>query len=348
MRPLSLANPPNPWHSSFVDYLGDPPPARERVVEDKSKSILSRNDSPDIPFRWSVNPYRGCQHACSYCYARPSHEQLGYGAGTDFDRIIVVKPQAAALLREAFLRRSWQGESITFSGNTDCYQPLEASYGLTRDCLEVCAEFRNPVSIITKAPLIERDLPLLRALSENARLTVVMSIAFWNEAHSRALEPYVATPSRRMKTVERLRAAGIDVLVLMAPLIPGLNDEDIGPLLQAAANAGATRASMGFLRLPGATREVFIERLRAALPLRAEKVLARVRDARGGALNDARFGARMKGEGHYADAVRKLFAMHARKLGLLAYRDEPDEREEVAASTFRRPEGEAKQLTLFK
>ena len=242
MRPIAVSNPPNPWQVSTVDYLGEPPDTGLIVYEDHTKEILSKNDSPDVPFTWSVNPYRGCFHGCAYCYARPTHEYLGFGAGTDFERKIVVKPHAGALLRDTFERKSWKGENIVFSGVTDCYQPLEASYGLTRACLEVCLDYRNPVGIITKSPLVERDIPLLVELGKVATVHVCVSIPFWNESNARKIEPYVTTPVRRMKTVERLAKAGISVTVMVAPIIPGLNDEDIPDILSAAKDAGATGA----------------------------------------------------------------------------------------------------------
>src|SRR5689334_19108664 len=226
LRPVS--NPPNPWLSSEVEYFDEIPAARLEVWEDHTRNILASNDSPDVGFSFSVNPYRGCFHACAYCYARPSHEYLSLGAGTDFDRKILVKPEAPALLRAAFEKKSWRGELIVFSGNTDCYQPLEASYRLTRGCLEVCAEYRNPVAIITKAPLIERDIDVLLKLKERASVGICVSVPFWNENNARAIEPYVATPKRRMATVKRLTEAGLRVTVNVAPIIPGLNDEDIG------------------------------------------------------------------------------------------------------------------------
>src|SRR5436305_13695633 len=188
LRPIS--NPPSPWRSTEVEYLEEIPEAQPEVYEDHTREILAHNDSPDVGFDWSVNPYRGCFHACAYCYARPTHEYLGLGAGTDFERKITVKPEAPRLLREAFERPSWQGELVVFSGVTDCYQPLEASYRLTRGCLEVCGEYRNPVSVITKAPLIERDLDIL----VQAHATVTVSIPIWDRAHAHAVEPYVATP----------------------------------------------------------------------------------------------------------------------------------------------------------
>jgi DNA repair photolyase len=335
VRALPIANPPNPWETNVVDYLGEAPLAPLQIFEDHSRSILSKNDSPDLSFTWSVNPYRGCGHGCAYCYARPTHEYLGFGSGTDFDRKIVVKPRAGELLRQAFEKPSWKGELIVFSGNTDCYQPLEASYRLTRSCLEVCAEYRNPVHIITKAPLIERDLDLLARLAQDAWLTVSLSIPFWNEANARAIEPYVATPARRIKAVKRLADAGIPVSVNVAPICPGLNDEDIPTILEQAKAAGATGASMIMLRLPGTVKQVFEERIKSELPLRAERILARTREVRGGKLNDPRFGIRQTGEGVYADAVTHLFERTAERLGLRARRVQPDE--PCTATTFRRP-----------
>jgi len=314
VRPVS--NPPNPWLSTEVEYLDEIPDAKLEVYEDHTREILASNDSPDVGFSWNVNPYRGCFHSCSYCYARPTHEYLGLGAGTDFDRKITVKPEAPRLLKEAFERPSWKGELIVFSGVTDCYQPLEASYRLTRGCLEVCAEYRNPVGIITKAALIERDLDVLERLRLEARVGVTVSIPIWNPEHARALEPFVATPARRMKTIERLAAAGLDVGVNIAPVIPGLSDADIPEILERAHAAGARRAGFVFLRLPGSVAKVFEERLRRDLPLRAERVLNRVREARGGKLYDSRWGVRGRGEGTYAEAARALFESTARRLGM--------------------------------
>jgi DNA repair photolyase len=337
-RPIS--NPKNPWASSELEYL-EPPPAVLEVFEDRTRKILAENDSPDVGFRFSVNPYRGCMHACAYCYARPTHEYLSFGAGTDFDRKITVKLEAAALLREAFERRSWQGERVVFSGVTDCYQPLEASYRLTRACLEVCVEYRNPVGIITKAPLIERDLDLLIALKERASVHVAISVPFWDEMNARAIEPYVATPRRRIRAIETLARAGLDVCVNVAPLIPGLGDTDVVSILEAAREAGARRAGMVFLRLPGSVKEVFAARVREALPLRAEKILRKVREARGGALYDPRFGARQRGQGEYAEAAQALFATTARRLGLATAW--PDE----LPTTFQRPPKVGAQLSLL-
>jgi DNA repair photolyase len=337
----AVSNPPNPWISSQVQYLDEVPEAKLEVFEDHTKSIIAENDSPDVGFRFSVNPYRGCYHGCAYCYARPGHEYLSFGAGTDFERKIVVKPRAPELLREAFEKKSWQGETLVFSGVTDCYQPLEASLELTRGCLLVCAEYRNPVGIITKAPLIERDLDVLLKLQEVAAAGVMMSIPFWNADHARAIEPWVATPQRRLKTLRRLASAGLRVGVMVAPMIPGLNDEDMVKVLEAAAEAGARSAGSVFLRLPGSVKQVFEERVRQALPLRAEKILHKVREARGGKLYDSRPFVRQRGDGPYAENARNLFEATCRRLGLNAEEDAP------IAATFRRPPRAGDQLSLL-
>jgi DNA repair photolyase len=339
LRPL--ANPRNPWASTDVEYLdGEVPLAELEVYEDHTRSILSHNDSPDVGFDWSVNPYRGCFHACAYCYARPSHEYLSFGAGTDFDRKIVVKPDAPALLREAFDAPKWKGERVVFSGVTDCYQPLEATYRVTRGCLQVCAEYRNPAGVISKSPLVERDIDVMQELSRVASFSVAVSIPFWNESHARAIEPFVTTPARRVRIIERLAKAGIDVGVMVAPIIPGLNDEDMGQVLLAASGAGAKWAGMVLVRLPGPVKDVFEQRVRAALPLRADRIVRRIRETRGGKMNDSRFGVRGKGEGPYAEAITTLFEQTATRLGL-----RPREmHEEDVKSTFRRPRG---QMGLF-
>ncbi len=310
------------------------------MYEDHTRQILAHNDSPDLGFSFSVNPYRGCMHACAYCYARPSHEYLGFGAGTDFETKIVVKLEAATLLRNAFDRPSWKGELVVFSGVTDCYQPLEASLRLTRSCLEVCHQYRNPVAIITKAPLVERDIDVLQQLARDARAHVAVSVPFWNQDTARAIEPYVATPRRRLQTIERLAAAGVPVGVNVAPIIPGLNDEDIAAILKGARDAGAQNAGYVLLRLPGSVKAVFEERLRAMLPTRAERVLHRIRETRGGNLYDSRFGVRGRGEGLYAEAIRSLFETTARKLGLQTGHGRQQ-------TTFKRPTQPSAQIDLF-
>ena len=316
MRPVPISNPPNPWASTEVEYLEEVPAVRLEVFEDHTRNILSKNDSPDVGFTWSVNPYRGCFHACAYCYARPTHEYLSLGAGTDFDRKIVVKRDAPALLRAAFARKSWRRETVVFSGVTDCYQPLEASYRLTRGCLEVCVAHRNPAALITKSALIERDVDVLVALGRAADVHVTVSIPFWDPERARAIEPYVATPARRIRVIETLARAGLSVGVNVAPIIPGLNDQDIPQILKAARDAGAVSAGHVLLRLPGSVKEVFEQRLRAALPLTAARVLHRIRETRGGQLYDSRFGVRGRGEGPYAAAIHTLFETTATRFGL--------------------------------
>jgi DNA repair photolyase len=296
------------------------------------------------------------------CYARPGHEYLSFGAGTDFDRKIVVKPRAPELLREAFDAKSWKGELVVFSGVTDCYQPVEASYRLTRGCLEVCADYRNPVGIITKAPLIERDIDVLQRLNEVTRLGVTISIPFWDPEHARAIEPYVATPQRRIKTIQRLAEAGLNVGVNVAPMIPGLGDQDIAEILTAAAAAGARRAALIFLRLPGPVKDVFVERIRASLPLRAERILSRVRETRGGKLNESRWGKRQEGVGQYAAAAQALFDTTCRRLGLNVshmgdednespnqgdHVDDDDKTGGPRPTTFLRPPKSGDQMKLF-
>src|SRR4051812_45457415 len=270
VRPV--ANPPNPWSSTHVEWLEEPPPAALSIFEEDAKSVLSENDSPDVGFRYSVNPYRGCLHACAYCYARPSHQYLGWGAGTDFDRKIVVKRNAPELLRRELSRPRWQGDVIAFSGNTDCYQPLEATYELTRRCLEVCLDFQNPVSIITKGALIRRDVQLLADLARRAGAHVHMSVAFADDDMARKIEPYANRPSNRFEAMRRLADAGVSTGILIAPVIPGLNDSDIPVLLERAKAAGASRAGLTLLRLPAEVLPVFDERIEAAFPDRAQRI----------------------------------------------------------------------------
>lgn len=309
-------NPTNPFLTSECVWLEEPPIARTVVYEEEAKSILSTNDSPDLPFRWSLNPYRGCQHACAYCYARPTHEYLDFGAGTDFETRIVVKVNAPALLERAFAKKSWQFEEIAFSGVTDCYQPQEAVYRLTRRCLELCARYRNPVGIVTKSFLVVRDCDVLAELARDQCATVYMSIAFADERVARAVDEGAPSLARRWEAVTRLREAGVPVSVMIAPVIPGLNDRDIPEILRQAAEAGAHGAGITALRLPGNVKSIFLDRLRARLPDHADRVEARIRDIRSGALNETAFGARMRGEGVYWDAIKRMFDVTAEKYGL--------------------------------
>lgn len=315
MQPV--ANPPNPFESQDIQYFdGMVPPAKLEIYEDATRSILSKNDSPDLGFRYSLNPYRGCTHACAYCYARPSHEYLGFGAGTDFETKILVKPRAPELLRETFMKPSWKGEFIMFSGDTDCYQPIEASYKLTQGCLEVCRDFGNPVGIITKSFLIMRDLELLKSLNERTSMSVTLSIPFFDERTARKVEPGASSVAKRFEALQRLSEAGISVGVNIAPVIPGLNDSDIASILKKASECGASRAGLVLLRLPENVKDVFLARMKALFPLAAEKITARIREVRGGALYNSEFGKRHSGTGDYWENIEKMFDVQCERLGL--------------------------------
>lgn len=320
-----------------VEWEVPPPSVHLTPVPDHSKSVLSENRSPDLGFRWSVNPYRGCQHACAYCYARPSHEYLGYGAGTDFDTRILVKERAPALLKAAFDRRSWKGELVMMSGNTDCYQPLEARYRITRGLLEVCRDYRNPVGIITRSALIARDIDVL---TELAWVGVTVSIPFDNAEMARPIEPWAPPPSMRYRTIERLARAGIPVGVNVAPIIPGLTDDQIPTILARARDAGAQWASHILLRLHEQVLPVFVERVEAAFPGRSRVILAKLARMRGGELHPSSFQGRMRGRGPAWDAIESLFRVHRKRLG---YREMPSP---PSTSPFRRP-GFGEQQPLF-
>ncbi|MGD8451680.1 MAG: radical SAM protein [Phycisphaerae bacterium] len=309
-------NPANRLLSEQVEWCEPPPPARLSVREEQARSILSHNESPDIPFRWSVNPYRGCEHACAFCYARRTHEYLDLGAGTDFETLITVKVNAAELLAQALAKPRWKREKIQFSGVTDAYQPLEAKYGITRACLEVCRQRANPVCIVTKSPLVIRDLDILRELHRVAAAYVLFSIPFADAKVARLLAPRVVPPNGQFAAMRRVAEAGLPVGVLISPVIPGLNDRDIPTLLARAAACGATSASFGAVRLPGSVREVFLARLRAGFPQAADRVQQRILDLRGGVWNDPRFGWRMRAEGAYWLSVQRLFETAATRHGL--------------------------------
>lgn len=346
-----LWNPPNRFVGTDIDWEEPPPPAHLEVREDDAQGALSRNDSPDVGFEWSVNPYRGCTHGCAFCYARPTHEYLGLGAGTDFERVVVVKRRAAELLREAFEKPSWVGKPVVFSGVTDCYQPLERTYGITRACLEVCAAYRNPVGIITRAALVARDLDVLERLHGHGAVRVTFSLSIPDPVVQRAIEPGAPPPEVRLRAMKVLADAGIPVGVSVAPVIPGLNDHMIPEALKQARAHGARWAWLTALRLPGAVAPVFERRVRDAFPDRADRVMNAIRRMRNGGMpsvdgaearvNDSRFGARMRGEGPAWDAAERLFEIWRDKLGYEPPLPAPD------PSPFRRP-GRKRQLELFE
>jgi DNA repair photolyase len=313
-RPVS--NPPNPWLSRHVEWLEEPPAAELQVYEEEAKSILAENDSPDIPFRWSLNPYRGCFHACAYCYARPSHQYLGFGAGTDFVRRIVVKTNAPELLAHELARRPRRDEGIALSGNTDCYQPLEASYELTRRCLHVFLEHRQPVRVITKGALVRRDVDMLARLAQKGLVHVSISIPFLEEEVGRRIEPGASSPNRRFDTLRALSEAGVPTGISISPLIPGLNETHVPALVERAAACGATSAFMTLLRLPAEVLPVFQERLREAFPERVSKVESAIREMRGGRMYDSRWERRMEGQGERWKTIEQLFEVSCRRHGL--------------------------------
>lgn len=285
---------------------------------DPSQSILSKNESPDVPFTYGMNPYRGCEHGCPYCYARPTHEYLGLSAGLDFESVIFVKPDAPRLLSAALQRQSWTPQPIALSGVTDPYQPVERELRITRSCLKVFLRHRNPVSIVTKGGLITRDLDVLTELARRELVHVHVSITTLRDEVAGAMEPRAARPARRLKVVEKLSEMGVPVGVLIAPVVPGLTDEEVPQIVDAVAQAGAAAASYQLLRLPGPVEELFIEWLERSFPHRKDKVIRRLRALRGGSLSESRFGKRMRGEGEWARLLHHLFDTASAKAGLSA------------------------------
>jgi len=303
---------------------GDAPALRTEIVEEQARSIITRNQSPDIPFNLAINPYRGCEHGCIYCFARPYHTYLGLSAGLDFETRLYAKTNAAERLRAELAARIYRCEPINIGDATDPYQPIERRYRLMRSLIEVMAECRQPFTIVTKSSLIERDIDLLAPMARQGLVAVYMTITTLDPDLGRRLEPRATAPWRRLETVRRLREAGIPVGVSMGPIIPFLNEPEIESLLQAASDAGAQGAFYTVLRLPLELRELFIEWLNAHYPQRAKRVLARLTDMRSAdgveRLNDARFFKRMKGEGGWAELIRLRFRMAQRKLGLDRHR----------------------------
>lgn len=334
------SNPQNPFVPETRELLEPAAPIQPEVYEETVQTILTRNNSPDLPFRWSLNPYRGCFHACAYCYARPSHEYWGFGSGTDFESKLVVKTNAPTKLQETFQKPSWQGELIVFSGNTDPYQPLEAGYKLTRACLRVCADYRNPVGLISKSALVARDLDILQELRDRAWVRVFLSIPFASDEIARKVEPQAPSISKRFETLEMLAKAGISTAVSIAPVIPGLNEHDIPQILRRAREAGARHATYILLRLSDNVEKVFVERMTHHFPDRIQKILSRLKEVREGQVGERIFFKRHEGEGKTWDVIAQLFDTAYRKQG---FQQEPDM---PVPDTFRRP-GPV-QLPLFE
>ena len=324
---------PDQWHPDEQSA-----PTTE-FLPDRSKSVITYNDSPDIPFDASVNPYRGCEHGCSYCYARPYHEYLGLSSGIDFETKILVKHDAPRLLRDELSAPTWKPQILNMSGVTDCYQPAERTFKITRGCLEVLAEMRNPVALITKNRLVTRDLDIFQELAQYHCIAVTISITTLRQELAQHLEPRASVPSARLNAIRTLAEAGIPVGVNVAPMIPGLNDHELPLILRAAAEAGATYAGFSVVRLPHAVKDLFANWLDHHAPAAKAKVLARIADCHGGSLTDPHFGKRMRGEGPLAQVLADQFRVHTKRTGL--NRSWPT----LSAAHFRPPHG--RQLSLF-
>jgi len=327
-------------------YLRDPdlddaeqPSTKTQFLRDVSKSLITFNDSPDVGFEASINPYRGCEHGCIYCYARPYHEYLGFSSGLDFETKILVKEDAPELLRKELASRRWTPKVLAISGVTDPYQPIERRLRLTRSCLEVLEEFRNPVMIITKNQLVARDADLLKRMAEFKCAAVFLSITTLDAELAREMEPRTSSPANRLAAIETLAREGVPVGVLAAPTIPGLTDHEMTSIITSAANAGARYAGYVVVRLPYAVKELFEGWLDQNCPNRKKKVLNRIREMRGGKLNDPRFGSRMRGEGVYSKQINSMFKLACRRAGI------EGRHPELSTDSFRVPNGP--QLNLF-
>lgn len=308
---------------------------------DHAKSVISENQSPDLPFRYSLNLYRGCAHGCSYCFARPTHEYLDLGAGLDFESKIFVKEDAPELFREFLSRESWTPQPISLSGITDCYQPIERKLTLTRRCLEVAWEARQPMALVTKNALVTRDIDILQSMAKLNLVTVAVSVTTLDQELIRVMEPRTSSSEARLRAIQELSSAGIPVHALLAPIIPGLTDYEIPSILKAVKSAGAISASYILLRLPLTVKPVFLEWLARSQPLKKEKIESLIRETRGGNLYEAEFGVRMKGRGEIAEQIGKTFELFARKYELDKQRQPLDTRH------FKRPQSRNGQRLLF-
>ena len=323
------------------EYLGQQGCPPTEYIADHSQSIVTENDSPDVGFRYSVNPYRGCSHGCSYCYARPTHEYFGLSAGLDFETKVFVKYTAAELLREFLARPSWRPETIAFSGVTDCYQPAEQKFEITRACMAVAAECRQPIGVITKNALVLRDLDLFTELAAHNAVHVSLSITSLDPQLARRMEPRTSAPKARLRAIRELSAAGIPTSVMVAPIIPGLNDSEMPAILAASREAGAGGAGYVLLKLATTVREVFLDWLERSYPDRRPRIETLIRSARAGRLNDSKFGRRQRGTGPVADLIADTFELWTTKLGF------PDDDAPLNCDAFRPPRPSSGQLQLF-
>jgi DNA repair photolyase len=331
----SISNPVNRFElilrEPIEGALDDEKRVETHIYRDSTRKIITANDSPDVGFEFSINPYRGCEHGCAYCYARPFHEYLGFSAGLDFETRIMAKEGATELLRKELASPRWKPATISMSGVTDAYQPIERKLELTRRCLQVLADFRNPVGIVTKNQLVTRDIDILQELARHQAALVLLSVTSLDPELARVLEPRATQPQGRLRAIAELAAAGIPVGVMVAPVIPGLTDHEMPAIVRACADAGARFAGYTSLRLPGAVAGLFEQWLERHFPARKKKVLERIRSMRGGKLNDPRFHSRMKGKGMLADQTRALFRLACRNVGL--DKGFP----ELSVTAFRRP-----------
>jgi DNA repair photolyase len=323
------------------DSLSEIPRLKTEVFKEEPKSIISRNTSPDISFDQSINPYRGCEHGCVYCYARPTHAYMGLSPGLDFESKLFVKPNAAALLREELTAPKYVARTIALGTNTDPYQPIERDYRITRQILEVLAEFKHPVGIVTKSATVLRDIDILKPLAEMGLVKVALSITTLDGELARAMEPRASAPMKRLAALEILSKAGIPTVVMMGPIIPGLNDSEIESILKAARNAGVREAGYTMLRLPHEVKDVFKDWLAKEYPDRAAKIMSLVRSVRDGQENDPNFGSRHVGIGPYAWTIGRRFQLAAQRLGLNTARVK------LRTDLFERPLQKGEQLALL-
>jgi DNA repair photolyase len=311
---------------------------KTKFFVDPARTIVTSNNSPDLGFTYTLNSYRGCEHGCAYCYARPTHEYLGYSAGLDFESKIFVKTRSPELLREKFMSKSWKPEPIFMSGITDCYQPIERKFELTRKCLEVFNEFNNPLYIVTKNHLVTRDIDILKELARKNLVSVTLSVTSLDTELARKLEPRTSTPEKRLEAIRMLSDAGIPTGVNIAPSIPGLTDHEMPKILEAASKAGATRAGYVILRLPYSVKDIFVEWLEVNYPEKKEKVVNYIRETRGGKLYDSNFLTRMEGVGEKASNIAHMFHVFTQKYGF------NKKRNPLSTDIFKRP---GDQLGLF-